>query len=233
MQATYTLDTRIKALNLLDQLDGDFQRVKERLKIPLETLRGWRSSEREIRRRFEDREYRHFASIKLELLRDMLETSRDIMKIIKSGEHKGVTLSQLAYTLSTLLNQAHRLEESFEDLPPDAQLETEQPNRMRFIYEDDLPDPPPPAATSPEMPGASQSMGVRERLRQIGVWADPEPEVGPPGAEALLADLPLQSDGGGGDPARSGKGGQTAKKRRPKPKQKARQSAKRRRNRQR
>ena len=232
MQAAYTLDTRIEALNLLNRLDGDFQRVKERLKIPLKTLRGWRSSEREIRRRFEDREYRHFASIKLELLRDMLETSRDIMKIIKSGEHKGVTLSQLAYTLSTLLNQAHRLEESFEDLPPDAQLETEQPNRMRFIYEDDLPDAPAPAAASPGEPGAPQRMSVRERLRQIGVWADPEPEIGPPGAEELLEALSLLSDDEG-DPERSGEGGQTAKKHRPRPKQKARRSAKRRRNRQR
>ncbi|MCY4071845.1 MAG: hypothetical protein OXG60_11155, partial [Chloroflexi bacterium] len=69
MQAAYTLDTRIEALNLLNRLDGDFQRVKERLKIPLKTLRGWRASEWELRRRFENREYRHFANIKLELLR--------------------------------------------------------------------------------------------------------------------------------------------------------------------
>ncbi|MCY4070554.1 MAG: hypothetical protein OXG60_04605, partial [Chloroflexi bacterium] len=174
--------------------------------------------------------YRHFANIKLELLRDMLETSRDIMKQLKSGEYKGATVSQLTYTLSTLLNQAHRLEESFEDLPPDAQLETEEPNRMRFIYEEDLPDAPAPAAESPGEPDAPQRMSVRERLRQIGVWADPEPEVGPPGAEELLEALSLLSDDEG-DPERSGEGGQTAKKRRPKPKQTARRSAKRRRNR--
>ena len=204
MPATYTLDTRIEALNLLNQLDGDFQAVKERLKIPLKTLRGWRASEWELRRRFENREYRHFANIKLELLRDMLETARDTMKQLKSGEREGLTVSQLAYTLSTLLNQAHRLEESFEDLPPDAQMETEQPNRIRFIYEDELPDDPPPATENPVKPGAPQNMSVREKLRQLGVRADPAP---------------------------SGKGGQTPKKRRQKPKQKARQSAKRRPNR--
>ncbi|MCY4020539.1 MAG: hypothetical protein OXG39_14105 [Chloroflexi bacterium] len=165
MPATYTLDTKIEALNLLNQLDGDFLRVKERLKIPLKTLRGWRASERELRRRFEDREYRHFASIKLELLRDMLETSRDIMQQLKSGEREGLTASQLVYTLSTLLNQAHRLEESFEDLPPDPQQETEQANRIRFVYEDDLPAAPPPATGNPGEPGAPQSSSVREKLR--------------------------------------------------------------------
>ena len=90
MPTKYSLDTKIEALNLLDQLDGDFHLVKSRLDIPLKTIRGWRSSEEELRQRFEDRQYRHFANLKLTLLKDMLETSCDIMKTIKSGENEGI-----------------------------------------------------------------------------------------------------------------------------------------------
>ncbi|MCY4539983.1 MAG: hypothetical protein OXE52_17345, partial [Chloroflexi bacterium] len=88
MQASYTLDTKIEALNLLDRHDGDFQLVRSLLEIPLKTLRGWRADEDKFRRIYEDRQYRHFANIKLELLKDMFETSRDIMKKIKSGDHE-------------------------------------------------------------------------------------------------------------------------------------------------
>ena len=97
MQASYTLDTKIEALNLLDRHDGDFHRVRPLLEIPLKTLRGWRVDQDKLRRRYEDRQYRHFANIKLELLKDMFETSRDIMKKIKSGDHEGTAVSQLAY----------------------------------------------------------------------------------------------------------------------------------------
>jgi len=227
MQATYTLDTRIEALNLLDQLDGDFHRVNDRLKIPLKTLRGWRSSEKELRRRFEDREYRHFANIKLELLKDLFETSRDFMKKLKSGEHEGITVSQLVYALSTLLNQAHQLEESLEDLPPNAQMESEQSARLVYVAHDNLPSAPPRAAGSPEKPGALQSIGVREKLETFLIGADRDPEAGPPGTDAPPTGRPLLPDGER-DPARSGKGRQTPKRRRHKPKQKARRSAKKR-----
>ena len=132
MQASYTLDTKIDALNLLDLHDGDFQLVRSLLEIPLKTLRGWRVDQDKLRRRYEDRQYRYFANLKLELLKDMFETSRDIMKKIKSGEHEGSAVSKLAYALSTLLNQANQLEDSFEDLPPNPQPEAEEPNCIGY-----------------------------------------------------------------------------------------------------
>ena len=87
MPATYTLDMKIEALNLLDQHDGDFRLVTSRLGVPVKTLRGWLADQDKHRRRFEDRLCRRFANIKLELLKDIYETSRDIMKKIRSGDH--------------------------------------------------------------------------------------------------------------------------------------------------
>ena len=139
MPATYSLDTKIEALNLLDQLDDDFQRVKDRLQDPAQDLKGLalqRNPNSEAVSK--DRQYRHFANIKLELLTDMFETSRDIMKKIKSGEHGGIGVSQLAYVLNTLLHHSKQLEQNFQDRAPDAQMETEQPNRIRFIDEHNL-----------------------------------------------------------------------------------------------
>ncbi|MCY3865106.1 MAG: hypothetical protein OXG68_06660, partial [Chloroflexi bacterium] len=112
MPNNYKLDQKIEALNLLDQHDDDFHLVKKQLDIPVKTLRGWRANQEELRRRFDDRQFRYFANIKQELLKDMLESSRDIMKQIKSGDHQGVAISQLAYTLTTLLSDAKKLEEN-------------------------------------------------------------------------------------------------------------------------
>ncbi|MCY4537652.1 MAG: hypothetical protein OXE52_05400, partial [Chloroflexi bacterium] len=171
MPTKYSLDTKIEALNLLDQLDGDFRELASRLDIPLKTIRGWRSSEEELRQRFEDRQYRHFANLKLTLLKDMLETSCDIMKKIKSGENEGIAPSQLAYTLSTLLNQAKQLEESFEDLAPNPQMETESTS-IRYVYHHHAQDAPPRTARNPEQPGSLQSPGLRQALGQIGIGTD-------------------------------------------------------------
>ena len=204
MPATHTLNTKIEALNLLDLHDGDFNLVNSRLGIPIRTLRGWLGDEKNLRLKYDNRQYRYFANIKFKLLNRILEFSLDTMNKMTTGDLGGNTLSQLTYVLSTLINQVTVLEKSFEDLPPNPETDTEQPNRIRYVYEEDLGAAPPPPTGSTGEPDAPQNMSVREKLRQLGVWADPAP---------------------------SGKGGQTPKKRRPKPKQKARQSAKRRRNR--
>ena len=220
MQASYTLDTKIEALNLLDQHDGDFRRVRPLLEIPLKTLRGWRVDQDKLRRRYEDRQYRHFANLKLELLKDMFETSRDIMKKIKSGEHEGSAVSQLAYALSTLLNQANQLEDSFEDLPPDPQNKEGEPNRIRYAYDDNPQHDPPEAVELPQQPRPPQSVGVRAALERIGIGTNQHPESPPPGAQMLLIDrLHLQNSAI--NSARSGKKRKGPKKRRHRRKRKA------------
>ena len=220
MQASYTLDTKIEALNLLDLHDGDFQRVKSLLEVPLKTLRGWRADQDKLRRRYEDRQYRHFANLKLELLKDMFETSRDIMKKIKSGDHEGSVVSQLSYALSTLLNQANQLEESFEDLPPDPQNQAEAPNRIGYAYDDNPQDDPPNAAADPQEPRPPQSLGVPAALERIGIGANQDPESPPPEAQMLLIDrLHLQNSAI--NSARSGKKRKSPKKRRRRAKRRA------------
>ncbi|MCY4540612.1 MAG: hypothetical protein OXE52_20520 [Chloroflexi bacterium] len=220
MQASYTLDTKIEALNLLDLHDGDFQLVRSLLEIPLKTLRGWRVDQDKLRRRFEDRQYRHFANIKLELLKDMFETSRDIMKKIKSGDHEGSTASQLVYALSTLLNQANQLEDSFEDLPPHPQNPEEVPNHIEIVYDDNPQDAPPEAVELPQQPRPPQSLGLRAALERIGIGTDQHPDSPPPGAQSLLMDRPrLQNREA--KVARSGKRPKAPKKRRRRQKRKA------------
>ena len=220
MQASYTLDTKIEALNLLDRHDGDFQLVRSLLEIPLKTLRGWRVDQDKLRRRFEDRQYRCFANIKLELLKDMFETSRGIMKKIKSGDHEGSTASQLVYALSTLLNQANQLEESFEDLPPNPQNPEEVPNRIEIVYDDNPQDAPPKATELPQQPRPPQSLGLRAALERIGIGTNQHPESPPPGAQSLLMDRPhLQNREA--KVARSGKKRKGLKKRRRRAKRRA------------
>ncbi|MCY4540248.1 MAG: hypothetical protein OXE52_18685 [Chloroflexi bacterium] len=220
MQASYTLDTKIEALNLLDRHDGDFQLVRPLLEIPLKTLRGWRVDQDKLRHRYEDRQYRYFANIKLELLKDMFETSRDIMKKIKSGDHEGSAVSQLAYALSTLLNQANQLEDSFEDLPPNPQNETEQANRIGYAYDDNPQDDPPKAAEDPQQPRPPQSLGLRAALEKIGIGTNQDPESSPPGALTLLMDRPNLQNSGANSP-RSGKKRKAPKRRRRRSKRRA------------
>ena len=220
MQASYTLDTKIDALNLLDQHDGDFQLVRSLLEIPLKTLRGWRADQDKLRHRYEDRQYRHFANIKLELLKDMFETSRDIMKKIKSGDHEGSAVSQLVYALNTLLNQANQLEESFEDLPPNPQTEAEARNRIGYAYDDNPQHDPPKAAEDPQQPRPPQSVGLRAALEQFGNGTNPHPESPSPGAQTQLMDRP-HSPNREANLAQSAKNRKASKRRRHRPKRKA------------
>ena len=223
MLASYTLDTKIEALNLLDRHDGDFNLVKSILEIPLKTLRAWRADHVKLRNRYDDRQYRYFATIKLELLQDMWETSRDIMKKIKSGAHDGVPLSKLVYTLNTLLNHANKLEDNFEDLTPEGQNEAEQPNRIRYVYEDEAGEAPPPwTGGEPQKSGLRQSVGgVRAALERMGIGANQDPESPPLGAQTLLPGLPhIQNSES--KPAQPAKRPKVSKKRRRRPKRRAR-----------
>ena len=222
MMASYTLDNKIEALNLLDRHDGDFDLVQSILKIPLKLLRDWRADQVKLRHKHEDRQYSYFATIKLELMQDMWETSRDIMKKIKSGNHEGSSLSQLTYTLSTLLHHANKLEDNFEDLTPEGQNEAEQQNRIRYVYQDEAGDAPPPwPAAAPQNPGSPQSVGLRAALEQMAIGANQDPESPPPGAQTLLPGLPhIQNSES--KPARSAKRPKLSQKRRRRPKRRKR-----------
>ncbi|MCY4018041.1 MAG: hypothetical protein OXG39_01410 [Chloroflexi bacterium] len=226
MQATYTLDTKIQALNLLDQFDNDFHRVKAQLEIPLKTLRGWLADADKLRLKYDDRQFRHFANIKLELLGDMLESSRDIMKKIKSGDHEGISLSQLTYALSTLLNHSKQLEDNFEDLASDTQNESEQPNRIRYVDEYDLMNAQHRADENPQQTDPLQNSDLPEELGQIGIEPDGHPEGDAAAAQTPPVDRP-QPPHDRPNLARARKRQKARKKRRHRQNRKARRSAKR------
>ena len=218
MLASYTLDTKIEALNLLDRHDGDFNLVKSLLEIPIKTLRGWRADQVKLRHKHEDRQYRYFSTIKLELMQDMWETSRDIMKKIKSGVREGLSLRQLVYTLNTLLNHANKLEDNFEDLTPEGQSEAGKTNRIRYVFEEEGQNAPPPwPAAAPQMPVPPQSGGVRAALERMAVKANQDPESLPPEVQTLLAGLP-DLENSESKPARSAKRPKMSRKRRRRPK---------------
>ena len=101
MPPSYTLDAKIEALNLLDQHDGDLRLVKKRLGIPLKTLAAGASMKSTSAVQYEDRQYRHFANRKLELLNDIFETCRDTMNSLTKE-----TLGS-RYRRSTRLYHAH------------------------------------------------------------------------------------------------------------------------------
>ena len=222
MPATHTLNTKIEALNLLDLHDGDFNLVKSRLGIPLNTLRRWLVDEIQLRLQYDNRQYRYFARIKLELLNDFLEFSRDTMNKMMTGDLDGHTLSQLTYVLSSLLNQAKHLEKSFEDLPPNPETDTEQANRIRYVYEEDLGAAPPWADEAPEQPNRMRYV-YEEDLGAAPPHADETPEQPSPtqSSGAELSDAWL-------DLTRSGKGPKKSKRR---PKVMPHQSARKRRKR--
>ncbi|MCY4021098.1 MAG: hypothetical protein OXG39_16935 [Chloroflexi bacterium] len=235
MPATHTLDTKIEALNLLNLHDGDLKLVNSRLGIPIRTMRGWLLDEQQLRLQYYDRQYHHFANIKFKLLNKFLVFSLDTMEKLMTGDLGDHTLSQLTYVLSTLLNQAARLEKSFEDLPPDLESDAEQPNRIRYVYEDEPGADPPPADANPPQPDPIPSSEQRAAPDNIaGMGLDQDPEGGAPETEAPPPNSPERPAGtelsdAWLDHVRSGEGPQKPK-RRPKvmPRQTARKRRKRR-----
>lgn len=211
MPKQYQLDSKIEALNLLDRHDGDLPLVSNLMQIPVKTLRRWRAEEAELRLQFDNRQYRHFANIKLELLNDMFETCRDLMKNIKADNLQQTSVSQRAYTLTTLFNHATQLEDLFEDLEPNPQNEGH--NRIRFVQDDNLPRATPRPETSPKRPRPLQSTGLRQALGQIGIGADRHPDRRSSPAQALLVDR-ANLPNGQSNLARSKKQRQTPKRRR-------------------
>ena len=138
----YTLETKIKALNLLEEHDGDTQLVKDRLDIPVKTLANWRRAELELRQRFYDRQQHHFYNVKFKLLGDMLGGCAAIMGRINEAAIEEASLSQRSNALNTLLNNAVKLEEAFEALEEKNQQDQE-PNSTQFSDDDNAPEAPP------------------------------------------------------------------------------------------
>ncbi len=72
MSRRYSLETKLDALNQLDQHDGDAALVSDVLEIPLATLRSWLAKESELRRAYDLRRQRQYEGLKRELQSDIV-----------------------------------------------------------------------------------------------------------------------------------------------------------------
>ena len=194
MSRRYRLDIKIKALNLLEEHDGDLHLVKDALEIPVNTLRNWRVRELELRRQFYNRQQHHFYNVKFQLLANMLERCQTIMARLNDSALEKASPSQLAYTLTALLSHAVKLEEAFDELEKEDQMD-EAPKGIRYIDNGGFEDSPRWAAEDPEPPRAVQGGRLREALGQVGIGSNSNPEGGSRQEQALLVDSAHVPDG--------------------------------------
>ena len=80
MPKRYPLNTKIEALDLLDQLNGDLKRVASQLSIPAKTLSKWSAAADRLRHNFTDQQDRRF---------DQLLSSLHIKLLERAPRHPG------------------------------------------------------------------------------------------------------------------------------------------------
>lgn len=164
MARRYTLDTKIGALNQLDQLDGDMLLVSEQLMIPIGTLRAWSRSEADLRRQYHDKHQRYVSRLKLDLQATLLQRGLDVLSRIDDEALDKAPLNQLASALGVLVNHALKLEEDI-----DEQEETERIIRVEYLYDGSVHETPPWARDRDAASGTVQDCGLREALGQNGI----------------------------------------------------------------
>lgn len=165
MARRYTLDTKIHALNLLDEYDDDLVIVSQELNIPAMILNRWRIKEDDLRRDHQQKLRSQFVRLKAELQVEMLERGKKIIACMDDETLEKAPLNQLATALGSLVNHALKLDEASEDT--DEQTE-EKIVRFEYYYNGSLQDAPPWAGTSEGLPRKVQSGGVRKTMGQNG-----------------------------------------------------------------
>ena len=189
MARRYTLATKIQALNLLDQQDGDLLATSTALDIPTSTLSKWRKKENDLRHEYRQKRHRQFVRQKAELQIQMLERGRKVVACMDDETLEKAPLNQLATALGTLVNHALKLEEAIEDSDEQA----EKVYRIEYLYDGSVHKTPPWARTSAESSGPIQDRGLRETLGENGIRQDYPIREGDPSREAWLVagpDLP-------------------------------------------
>lgn len=162
MTRRYSLNTKINALNEVDEHDGDVARVSEFLEIPTRTLQGWRGAEDDLRRRYRQKQKRQRDRLTLDLQLEMLERGQSILARMDAEALSKAPLNQLATALGSLVNHALKLEEAVEEIDEGE----EQVIRHEFYYDGQVQNAPPWAEESDEAPGALQGSGLRSALGQ-------------------------------------------------------------------
>jgi len=193
MSRRYSLKTKIKALNEIDEHDGDLARVGEFLEIPPSSLRRWLQDEGNLRRQYHEKRRRQRERNTRDLQFEMLERCQSILARLDTETLAKAPLNQLAAALGSLVSNALKLEEAVEEIDD----EEEKVVRFEFYYDGQVQDAPPWAGASAGSPRAVQGGRLREalgkdRAGQNGAAA----EDGPGQAARLVAG----ADGDDGEP---------------------------------
>ena len=182
MKRRYSLDTKIDALNQIEQHEGDITLISDILEIPARTLRGWLQEEKQLRQRYQERETRRGDRLLLELRLGMLERSQAILQRLDEDKLAKAPLNQLASALGTLLGSAMKLQEAKEE----ANEGEKTVIRYEHYYDGSLQSRPPWAGASEGFDRSLQDRGVWEALGQDGAGQDRDPGSGSARPEALL-----------------------------------------------
>ena len=167
MPKRYRLDTKIEALNLLDQLDGNLQLVNSRLNIPVKTLQKWSAAQDNLRLQFTDQQDRRFDQLLASLHLKLLERGHAILDHLDDDTLKAATATQLAYALNTIATHAIRLEEIAYQVDQTAAIQNQnQPIRLAFVANSQNQPPPQRPTGNPEPSRPLQNRRLRPPLGQ-------------------------------------------------------------------
>ena len=164
MARRYTLDTKIHALNLIDQQDGDVLFASDELMIPTRTLHDWRKLEIDLRQAYREKLQRQFLRLKEDLQVKLLERVLQIVEQMDDETLETAPLNQLTTTLNTLVNHALKLEEANEDKDE----EQEKVFRIEYVYDGSVHKTPPWATRRVGEPITFQHRRVRKTVGENG-----------------------------------------------------------------
>ena len=195
MPKRYRLDTKIEALDLLDQLDGDLQRVKSRLNIPVKTLQKWTAAEEQLRTRFLGQQDRRFDRLLSDLHLKLLERALAILDHLDDDTLADASATQLAYALNTEVSHAVRLEEIAYQIDQAAATQNQNDSiRLEFVRHGGDQPRPSWAIGNPSAPRPLQSSGLRTPLGQNRTRQDRNPPPRPAAQSSLLVAGAHQTD---------------------------------------
>ncbi len=162
MNRRYSIDTKIDALNLIDEHDGNVTPISESLEIPLGTLHGWLRNEATLRKKHSLRRQRQSERLTVSLQLEMLERSKAILKQMNNETLEKAPLNQLASALGSLISHALKLEEVIEEIDEDQ----EKVIRFEYYYDGQVQEAPPWAGARDRFDREVQGGRLRETLGQ-------------------------------------------------------------------
>ncbi len=189
MPRKYTLNTKIDALNQIDDSDGDVAAVSDLLEIPQRTLRGWQEVEDDLRSRQRKRQRRQRERLAADLYLGMLQRGQAILRQITDDAVAKAPLNQLASALGALVSHALKIKEEIDE----TYEQGEQIVRFEHYYDGAVQEIPPWTGASEGFDRTLQSGSLWQALGQDGAGQDDPAADGAGGGQARLvagADAP-------------------------------------------